>query len=685
MRVMLAIMVMVAAVGTAVGAEEMSVQAMSRALKRGVEHPYLYFTEQEKGAILERIENDPESRDNFRRMQAEARRLLEWPVVDPPPQGKNTRFERNDEYLAIYRGNLGKAFDLAFVYQVTGDEAYARKAYEFANSVCDMPTWTIRAHEFPIIYSRVWPWNVKDDQVLFSFDHVNGDTTREMAAIYDWLYPALDKRQRDRIRGALLEKGITRVRGNYEYHWWATSYRCNWCGVCNSGLGIAALALLEEDPQLVDVITESHNRIGRMYDEIGEGCGWQEGVGYWNYAISTTTYFADALKRLTDGEVNLFEHPRLVKNTVAAPLYMHVPPNRTVPFEDSSDGRVGQSAMYNKLATETGSAEAAWYRENLFGEGTGAFDLVWPRSDVKPALPEQASHLFPTVNWAVLRSDFTSLDKVMVACKAGYNDDPHHGHLDIGQAQVFWQGTGYLSEIKRTPYDEKYFDEERWAYPEARSAGHNVVLVNGEEQRSAKLKDEPWVEGLGGEIDIFEPGEARDYLRMEATGAYPGKELKGWRRHIVLDKPEVVVIVDEVRCAPGAEIEARWHSEATARMREGFALLEGPRGTMALVAVAAAPVELREGRHATLAVQRLAEFAWAPYFGAVVKAPAERTVIATIVAPVKDAAEAKALAASVQLGAEDASGNLTVRYERGGQAHEVAFEGGRGGMRLRKQ
>ena len=308
MRVMLAIMVMVAAVGTAVGAEEMSVQAMSRALKRGVEHPYLYFTEQEKGAILERIENDPESRDNFRRMQAEARRLLEWPVVDPPPQGKNTRFERNDEYLAIYRGNLGKAFDLAFVYQVTGDEAYARKAYEFANSVCDMPTWTIRAHEFPIIYSRVWPWNVKDDQVLFSFDHVNGDTTREMAAIYDWLYPALDKRQRDRIRGALLEKGITRVRGNYEYHWWATSYRCNWCGVCNSGLGIAALALLEEDPQLVDVITESHNRIGRMYDEIGEGGGWQEGVGYWNYAISTTTYFADALKRLTDGEVNLFEH-----------------------------------------------------------------------------------------------------------------------------------------------------------------------------------------------------------------------------------------------------------------------------------------------------------------------------------------------------------------------------------------
>ena len=91
------------------------------------------------------------------------------------------------------------------------------------------------------------PWNVPDDQVNFNFDHVNGDSARMYAAVYDWLYPALTEAQRDRIRGALIEKVVTRVRGDWEYHWWAVAYRCNWCGVCNSGVGLTGLALLTED------------------------------------------------------------------------------------------------------------------------------------------------------------------------------------------------------------------------------------------------------------------------------------------------------------------------------------------------------------------------------------------------------------------------------------------------------
>ena len=73
----------------------------------------------------------------------------------------------------------------------------------------------------------------------------------------------------------------------------------------------------------------------------------------------------------------------------------------------------------------------------------------------------------------------------MVAGKAGLNDDPHHGHLDIGQFVVHWQNEYYIRDIGKGGYDEKYFDDVRWDYPHTSSIGHNVVFVNGEKQISA--------------------------------------------------------------------------------------------------------------------------------------------------------------------------------------------------------
>jgi len=241
-----------------------------------LKHPYLYFTEEEKPALLNRIENDRECNDIIRRLRAEAKMWLYMPVDrDIPIQGKNTRagwseYDRDREYARYFSTNRDNAFYLAFLYQMTGEQKYADKAFEFADAFCDLTTWTQRAHEFPIIYSRIMPWGVDDDQVNFNFDHVNGDSGRMFAAVYDWLYPALDMAQRDRIRGALIEKVVTRVRGDWEYHWWAWAYRCNWCGVCNSGVGLTGLTLLTEDPQRTDIVAEAYNRINNMLNELGE-------------------------------------------------------------------------------------------------------------------------------------------------------------------------------------------------------------------------------------------------------------------------------------------------------------------------------------------------------------------------------------------------------------------------------
>jgi len=654
-----------------------------------LKHPYLYFTEEEKPALLERIQNDQECNDIFRELKAECTMLLYMPVDrNIPVQGKNTRAgwteaDRDNKYENYYKLNRSSAFKLAFLYQMTGEKKYAEKAFEFADAFCDLPTWTLRPHEFPVIYSRIMPWNVNDDQVNFNFDHLNGDSGRLMAAVYDWLYPALTQAQRDRIRGALIGKVVTRVRGNYEFHWWATAYRCNWCGVCNSGVGLAGLALLTENPQLTDIVAESYNRINSMFNQLGVDGGWQEGGGYWAYGVDASVFFADALNRLTHSKYNLFENERLKNNPATFALYISLPGNKSLNFEDSHGDKLpGDTYLIDKLAAETNSKVAMWYRDELFGAGTDIFDIIWSKPTIEAMPPQNASRLFRTINWWVMRSDFKNPENVVVAGKAGKNDDPHHGHLDIGHFVVYWQNEYFIRDLGSGAYDEKYFDDMRWNYPQASSEGHNVIFVNGEKQLPGKLRKQPYNYNVGGEVLDFRTSEKQDYVLMDPTNAYPKQELKSWRRHIVLDKPVVTVVLDEIESSPDSEIRVRFHPGVDYEKNDRFVLLKGEKGKMALIPVMLQNFDIEPGRHACQFINATSEFHWAGYFDTVIHSKSDKTLVGTIILPVKDAGEAGRIASSARM-KTDASGNVSVSFSNG-KKYLLEYQNSEGKLLLKK-
>ena len=627
-------------------------------------HPYLIFSAEGKPAILQRIKSDPRSAEAFARQLLEGRRLLYATVErDAPVREIHTRFIGADDYRKFVAQHLEAAFTLAFLYQMTGDAKYVGKAFEHANVVCAQESWIQTAHSFDVIYPRVWPYGAKDDEVVFSYDITASATSQRMAYIYDWLHDALTKPQRDRLRGALLEKAITRVRGSYEYFWWSTAYKCNWSGICHTGLGLAALALLDEDPQLTDVVARSCEGIWNMLEHVGEDGGWQEGRGYWAYGVGESVRFIDAIKRVSGGQVNLFKHRSLFPHPVDFGLY-----GLTGGFGDGTGNAVGESYVMNKLAQESGDPHAAWYVKNYVRPLDGILDILWPATTVAPVAPTEASKFFPSIDWAVLRRDF-SPDAVTIATKAGMNDDPHHGHLDVGTFNLTWQNLTFLGEVPRTPYDEQYFGAMRWDYLQARTAGHNTVMVNGEEQICAKLKDQPWQTGIGGKITQYQSEPAFASVAMDATHAYPGKELKQWQRSIVLDKEQnIVVVLDRVACAVGATIEVRYHpgvdldvskdrvtlrapSAATApararaagapAARDGehrYAAGEAPaararNSVMEMQALFAGDFTLTHGRQPDLPVTQDATLSWAPYFSTVIKAPAAENVIVSVFYP----------------------------------------------------
>ena len=607
-----------------------------------LEHPYMVFDNESKKAILKLVETDPKAAEIMHMIRIDGQRyMLTTPDVEPQyvEQELRARFIGGANPHINYRNYfLNGARTLAFLYQMYGDEAYAQKAFYMIDKLCALETWIQKAHAFENIYGRVWPWGVDDDQVVFTYDHTTGNYGTQIGLIYDWLYPALNKTQRDRIRGALLEKVVLKVRGNYEYQWWATAYKCNWSAICHSGAGAAALALLTENPELTDVVARACEGMQGMIGEIGIDGGWAEGRGYWMFGIENATPFMEAVKRATNGQINLFQLPG-IKNTPADFALFAM----GGPFCDGGNigPNVGSTYVYNKLIAETGNQTAMWYLENFAnrtprGGTAGMWSLIWPEpTNVKAVKPAEASKHFRTIDWAFMRKDFGD-DYMQLAVKSGPNADPHHGFLDIGSVALTWQGESVIGKFAAGGYDLFVFDEMRWEYLYTNSYGQNVVMVNDEQQLIAKHKDLPWADRfIGGRIEQFRVRPEYAYTKVDATQAYPGKELKSWKRWAILDKENnIVILLDKVGCAPGSKIDVLFHPNVEAQLSQGVMTLKGNRVDMEMKPLFKGDYALETGRQLHHQIVQTNPTRWIPYYHTLIeKAPREINYIASLFYP----------------------------------------------------
>ena len=636
-----------------------------------LKHPYLLFDEAGKQELLSSLEDSPQLQELYNRLIMEAYRFLKMPVYDKIPQsGDLSRFFADKEMGRFVRMHIDAALNLAFVYQLTGEKKYSDKAFEHAEMLCRLESWVYPFHEFPQIYDRVWPWYVDDDQVVFSYDLQSARIATHMALVYDWTYPVMTKAQRDRIRGAMLEKAITRVRGNFEYHWWSTAHRCNWSGICFSGAGIASLALLTEDPQLMDVVVPAYNGVSRMLDELGPDGGWQEGRGYWSYGLGHSAWFMDAMKQMTQGKYNLFQHQRLKDNPVDFALYT-LPAN----FGDGRAGPVGSSWFINKLAMETGDQTAAWYSQEFVRQGATLYDLLYPETSIEAVEPSIKSKHFRGIDWAIMRSSFKPTASFTIAAKAGLNDDPHHGHLDCGHFKLDYNGASIIRDLGGAKYDDFYFSAERWDYIEASSKGHNVIFVNGEEQISAKLKDQPWKEGVGGKVEDFESSESLDKLRMTGLqNAYPGTEMSFWQRELMLYKPSLLVVSDLVGSKKEAEIRSRLHPGGEISLYEGYYTIESRGEQVAVVPFSDQEVSIQYGRDGSITVNEDVDFEWIPHVDCVVTADSESTISGYIIFPFEGEEPAAKLIQSIQIG-KAGKKEVTLSFDHGQENYTISLQG----------
>jgi len=391
--------------------------------------------------------------------------------------------------------------------------------------------------------------------MLLDLDSSHTNVT--LASVYDLLYHDLAENQRREIEFVIYARGLSHCVGGMDHHFWANRYDSNWCSVCVSNMGLTAISMLDAGAMhlrinlntreaMTGIIQECVERLNNFYDHIEEDGSWKEGPGYWNYGISTSMPFSDALKRVTSEKVNLLSHPRL-RTTIEFPINCYLPPDRVVNFADCGKAFPGGMA-FRKFAIEHKNTAASYFDMlTTSGEPSLALpELFWDASEIERELPAPAhpSAYFPDAGWCIQRSSWSDPDATILALKIGATVEPH-GHADVGNYIIHTHGKTVIRELGIG----RYADPGEWIFKD--TDGHNLPLFNG--------KGQPRDVRLEGEVLATRFTDTHDFLKAEIAPAYGLNSLRSFIRSYLYIRPDTFIVLDRIEVSEAMHMESRIH------------------------------------------------------------------------------------------------------------------------------
>jgi hypothetical protein len=478
-------------------------------LRRG--HPRLFLTDEVLARLRDGRRAGGDMERLYIRLLASASRIMNETPVEHQLEGPRL--------LSVSRRCLQRVSTLALAARLSEERKYADRAWREMEAAAGFRDWN--------------PSHFLD----------TAEMTAALGIGYDWLYDDLSVSQRERVRQAILEKGLTPglecYRGKARYGWWVRA-RHNWNQVCNGGLAIGALAVAEEEPEAAGEVLEAGLKsVPAAMASFGADGGWAEGPGYWGYTMMYTSRYLDALQTALGSMQGLDRTAGLAE---AGMFRLHTtgPTGATFNFADAREAAGSASAMF-WLARTFGRPVYAWFERSRPDDDP--FHLVWYTAEAKPP---DAAGLGPNMHFrgvgvVVFRERWEDPKAVWVAFKGGDNK-ANHSHLDLGTFVLEADGQRWAVDLGPDNYNlPGYFGGQRWNYYRLRTEGHNTLLLNGRNQDA----------GAAAAIVAFDARAGAAVADLSA--GYPmarsverGIRMRGGRRVLVQDEVETDAPVDLV-------------------------------------------------------------------------------------------------------------------------------------------
>ncbi len=498
------------------------------------EHPRILATAEDFRRVAEERRQDPYVREAFERLYARGTRILDEPVCQYViPDGLRL--------LATSRKVVDRVSTLGFLYRITKERRFAERAWQDLYAASRFPDWNPK-HFLDV-----------------------GEMTFAFALGYDWLYDYWDADQRNILKSAIMEKGLSRALlayaglATHDKGWW-TDVPHNWNQVCNGGIGTGALAIADEEPALAtNILHHVLRRLPLAMVHFAPDGAWNEGPGYWGYATRYNVAIIASLQSALGTDFGLSAMPGFSK-TALFPLYMNSPIGKSFNYADGGDHPISGSQLF-WFAKRFRQPLVAQYLYGL--RPSDPFALLW----YDPAVLQGGTAVAPDAYFreaevVTLRSRWNDSNALYVAFKAGDNK-ANHSHLDLGSFVLDALGERWILDLGADNYNiPGYFSSgprgQRWQYYRTRAEGHNTLVIGQgkgpDQDPQAKTR-----------IQRFASSKDAAYGIMDLSAAYR-LDSTSIRRGIALSAGRQTVIVSDEISHP-ASPDLYWFAHTAAEVR----------------------------------------------------------------------------------------------------------------------
>jgi hypothetical protein len=440
---------------------------------------------------------------------------------------------------------------LGLLYQLTGEKRYADKLRSALLYYAGYVRWA-----GPGLAQRVPPWHSVLETSEFSFGY---------STAYDSLWEFLTEEDRKAVAETMVRMAVEPILNDWilpgkRIHS-LDSMGHNWWGVCITGAGLCALALLGDDSRAQDWINavdagyaqwfayQGNVTENRMPTFERSGPSY-EGVNYTNYGVSQYLHYRLAWQNtFPDRKAPHIESLSHIATYFLQTLYPTESGFLTVNFDDAPPSVDLTETLLLLAACGFASPDAARCLAHVHTHPQGTL-LSLLRQSSSPQHIGQGdapdSCVYAHMGWATMRSSWEN-DATFLAMKSGYTWN--HAHADAGTFVLFKNGKPLIIDSGTC----KYARPEYTTYYRT-SRAHNVILFNGQGQPEEDI-------GLGckfpGHLHSLIDGLGLKYVCADATGPMARWFTRNYRHW--LWSGDLILIADDVRAHTEGQLDWLLH------------------------------------------------------------------------------------------------------------------------------
>jgi len=500
-------------------------------------HPRLLLKKGEEAAIKSSLKAHPELKiiDDYIMKTSDAL-LTEQPLVFKK-EGKRL--------LAVSRKALTRLFYLSYSYRMTDDIKYLNRAETELNALSRFESWN------PSHFLDV------------------GEMCMAMAIGYDWLYDHLKESTKKNVRKAILEKAFAPSYDTTDA--WFLEAHSNWNSVCNAGLVLGALAILDEEKQSSMKIIERSLRSNVLpLKAFAPDGNYPEGPGYWNYGTSFQVMLCAALETALGSDNGLSKAPGFMESAYYM-LFAQGPSGLYFNYYDCGRAVAPSPAMF-WFANKLKDGSLTYHELPLIKSGkytrTGTDDdrilpiaLIFAKDMDRAAIKQPAKKVFTgrgITPVTIVRTNWKSGSGKYLGIKGGSAADGH-AHMDQGTfvydidrlrwAMDFGLQSYITLESKGVDLWNMEQNSQRWDVFRYNNLNHNTLTINNQRHN---------VQGRAVITETFENGKELG-ATVDLTPVLNLKnELRSATRKAVIVDESYLKIEDRIEAGSKA-VDLRWN------------------------------------------------------------------------------------------------------------------------------